>query len=145
MSVLHDDRKEFRLERAIHLDLNVPQIGVAVYGCLCLFGRVGIQTCWCLKWTASVDKSGFPYARTNRRAAIPLVLEVLQLFDVVAHIANAGYAAGNIEEPIQRLGMSMHIKETGQHCLTSPTNSLSILGNAKTRRWADHRYASLVD
>ena len=136
---------QFRFKRAIDLDLNISKIGIAVDRGLRFFGRIGIQTGGRLEWAVPIDKSGLPDPRADCDAAVPLVLEVLEFLDVVAHIANAGHAARDVQEPVHSLGVSMHVEETGQQRLAGSIDVLSIFRTCDSGRWTDRRDAFAVD
>src|SRR3954464_6345085 len=99
-----DDWNQFRFERAIEFDLNVAEVGVALDGGFGLGGVVGVEASRSLERAVAVDESCLPYARANGRSLLPLILQMLEFFDVVAHVANCGHAAGDVEHAIQRLG-----------------------------------------
>ena len=84
MRCLYDVGDEFGLKGAIDFDLNVAKIGIAIYCCASFLCGIGIKTSRRLKWTTSVDKSGLPNARTNRRTCVPLILQVLELVNRLA-------------------------------------------------------------
>jgi hypothetical protein len=55
-----------------------------------------------------------------------LILKVYEFVDVIAHVADRGHAAGDVEHAIQRLRVSVHIEQAGQDRLAGAVDALGV-------------------
>ena len=112
-----DDGNEFRLDRAVDLDLHIAEIGVVVNPLASLFRRGGKDFDRALIGAGTVDESGEYQARANLLAAVDVLAQGGQIVDRVAKIANRGYSGSDVEERVVGEEMRVHVPQAGQQHL----------------------------
>ena len=68
---------------------------------------------------------------------VPLILKPLQFVDVVSHVADAGHAACDIQDPVESLRVRMHVEHARQECFAASVDSLCIRRHLHGTRWTD--------
>jgi hypothetical protein len=55
-----------------------------------------------------------------------LILQVLQFVDIIAHVADRGHAAGDVEHAVESLRVSVHVEQAGQERLAGAVDALGV-------------------
>jgi hypothetical protein len=65
-----------------------------------------------------------------------LRLDALEVVDAVAHVADAGDAAGDVEETIEGAEVDVHVVEAGEEGLAAAVDVLGVCGDLDGCGWA---------
>ncbi len=117
MGALDDRRHQLGVERAVELDLHVAHRGIAVHpvqrfllGAHQYFGGAGIGA-------GAVHEAGHEDARSHGVAALPSPPQILELVDVVGHVAHGGDAGRHVEQAVVLAEVGVHVPQAGEEGL----------------------------